>query len=282
MRNPIKRQKTRVKLISVGGDYILRFDSFKDFKTNCNILNYRVLYIVNDEGFMMFTGHNDFDEFCIKISKSTLLSWQYAVCDFIMYNYTLNIESIIISRAEDLIEALTMQTFCEETKNKLRNYEHEILIHSTTLENWEKIVNDNSKLYSWNYLKETNKVNEDKPIGSLLGDPEEYSDFIMLGGADNIGGEYVVMSKQAGFIKCNDDEEYQPGVRIYLNANKLLEENKLLRDGVHYKVYKSIDLDKYMIDVVKSTEFGNRVFTPKEFINASNHLFEIRNNIKLK
>ena len=83
------------------------------------------------------------------------------------------------------------------------------------------------------------RMNEEKQIGYLLGDPEEYSDFIMLGSGDNIGGEYVVMSKQAGYIKCYDDEEYQPGVRIYLNARKLLEENKLLRDGVHYKVYKS-------------------------------------------
>jgi hypothetical protein len=228
----------------------------------------------------MYTGHNDYKEFCIKISKSTLKNWKYAVCDFIKYNFTRNLETIIISSNEDLYEALTTQEYCEETENKLRFYEPKVLIHSTTIENWEKIVIDNSTLYSWNHLKETNRINEEKPIGNLLGDPEEYSDFIMLGSDDNIGGEYVVMSKQAGCIKCNDDDEYKPGVRIYLNAEKLIEDKKLLRDGVHYKVHKSIDLKKYMIDVVKSSEFGDRMFTPLEFVKLSNHRFEVRNSIK--
>lgn len=264
--------------LTVGGDCILRFDSFRDFKENSKILEYKVLYIVNDENFRIFTGPNDCNEFCIKINKSTLVYWKYAVCDFINYNYTSNYESIIISSEEDLIEALIMQDYCKETGNKLRDYESKILVHSTTLENWEKILIDNSTLFSWNYLKETNRIKEEMPIGNLLGDPREYSDFIMLGNGDNLAGEYVVMSKEAGLIKCNECDEYQPGVRIYLNAEKLIEENKLLRDGVHYKVYKSIDLKKYMIDVVKASEFGDRMFTPIEFIKTANHLFEFRNS----
>ena len=129
-------------IIMSRGDSILIFNSIKDFKDNCSLEDYRILYIVEDDEFMVFTGLNEYQEFCIKLNISILNNWEYSVCDFILYNNNNGYESIVIANADILDAALSVMEYCRQSRTSLRFYEPKYLIHSTTLDNWEKIKND--------------------------------------------------------------------------------------------------------------------------------------------
>ncbi len=55
-----------------------------------------------------------------------------------------------------------------------------------------------------------------EPIGVKLGDPKDFSDYIMFGGGVIPG--IVVNSKQKGMITMNVNEDYMPGARFYFDA----------------------------------------------------------------
>lgn len=56
------------------------------------------------------------------------------------------------------------------------------------MESWKNIQRD-GVLKSWNKLKTENIVLEEHPIGMKLGDPKNFSDYIMFGGG--VTGESV-------------------------------------------------------------------------------------------
>lgn len=98
----------------------------------------------------------------------------------------------------------------------IRNYESNILVHTTTPTAFQEIIKS-GYLKSWNALK----MHDDniKPIGSQLGDPIDYSDYIMF----NNGGYYselVVASKKKGYIDMDIHAKYMPGGRFYFDAKK--------------------------------------------------------------
>lgn len=118
------------------------------------------------------------------------------------------------------IEFVMANVYCHGHKYNetfLRENEPVCLIHSTPLSNWESIRRDGI-LKSWNYLKSERCVYEDKPIGLQLGDPIDFSDYIMFGGGTT--GEIVVNSKQQGKIVMDENAEYLTGARLYFNAEK--------------------------------------------------------------
>ncbi len=261
---------------------MLRFDKLSDIPNNQSSKDSVVLQIVRNESFRTFSGKDEYGNYHIKINKDKLDHWQYAVCDFILYNETLKKVPIIIASIDVLNQALVKKDECQATKALIRQYEPQVLVHSTTLSNWESIRND-GYLYSWASLKQSGKIREEYPIGQLLGDPLDYSNYIMLGTGQSLSGEYVVMSKQAGQIKCKDHDEYQPGVRLYFDANKLAKDGKLIRDGIHLKVKENIKLTDYLIESVDVSKIEKlETYTPSSFSIESNRYFEcIQPNYKL-
>lgn len=253
---------------------MLRFDKLSDIPNIQHIKDPVVLYIVNNQAFRTFSGKDGYDNYHIKINIDKLDHWQYAVCDFILYNEALKKVPIIIATVEALNQALVKKDECQATGTEIRQYEPQVLIHSTTSVSWESIRND-GYLYSWAFLKQSGKISEEHPIGQLLGDPLEYSNYIMLGSGQSLSGEYVVMSKQVGQIKCKDHDEYQPGVRLYFDANKLAEHGKLIRDGIHLKVKENIKLTDYLIEAVDVSKIEKlETYTPSSFSIESNRYFE--------
>lgn len=118
------------------------------------------------------------------------------------------------------------------------------MIHSTTIENWTKIQRD-GMLKSWNKLKSENTSFEKQPIGIQLGDPANFSDYIMFG--SGVSGEIVVSSKQSGKINMDINAEYQTGARLYFDAEKMAKDGLLIRDGAHIKVKDILTLEPYLI-----------------------------------
>lgn len=72
---------------------------------------------------------------------------------------------------------------------QLRPYENSFVIHSTTAKNYRKIKKQEC-IKSWNILKKEHSDFEAEPIGAMLGDPEYFRDYIMLGSGYQVFGIY--------------------------------------------------------------------------------------------
>ncbi len=109
---------------------------------------------------------------------------------------------------------------------------------------WEQIKCD-GMLKSWNLLKAEKVISEEQPIGIQLGDPEDFSNYIMFG--SGVTGEIVVSAKQRGKIVMDVNAEYRTGARLYFDAKRMAQDGLLLRDGCHLKVKDVLPLAPYLI-----------------------------------
>lgn len=230
---------------------------------------YKLTY--STDYYMMNGGGNN-TAFTLKVSKK-YPQWKMSVFDFLQFHETYNKNIILSISDEDFEEAKACYSNHNYNENFLRSYEPDVLIHSTTFINWKKIENDGC-LKSWNILRNSNLIWETEPIGKLLGDPDDFSDYIMFS-SGSISGEIVVLSKQQGKITMNQDMQYEPGARLYFDMKKIAEDGLLVRDGCHLKVKDKLSLIPYLLWVAnwQSVGLNNTFSTPKEFTELSNNTF---------
>lgn len=230
----------------------------------------------------ILTNSRDYKSFCglensiytVKISKQ-YKNWYYDLCDMIDFYSDSCVELILDVLDDDIELAKTLYGNHSYNESLLREYEPTVMVHTTTLESYKKIIADGS-IKCWNLLKQQKESFEDKPIGSLLGDIEDFSNYVMLSPID-VNNEIIVASKQKGAINTNPNQTYQAGCRFYLDAKKLANDGLLLRDGQHIKVKNEIPLDKYLIWYSTAERIGLPVeTTPNRFFELSNKEFRKR------
>lgn len=222
-----------------------------------------LLSLTDNAEFSSKTGNCGHGIFRFVLSKSNA-NWRWHFMDFIEYEIGLGRNVIVAADEKDVKDAKASYFGHNIADKYLREYEKPFLVHSTDSESYDKILSDGC-LKSWNVLKKENQVNGKEPIGRLLGDPEDYSDYIMFsdGGYYN---ELVVMSKQKGEISPDIDAPYAAGARMYFSAAKIAADVLLLRDGAHLKVKDRLPLNKYLLwtatpDILKIPQKT----TPREF-----------------
>ena len=239
-----------------------------------------IFQLTNSNDYQMFNGGNQ-SVYLLKVSKK-YPQWKFSIFDFVQYQESYNKNIILSISDDDYIEANIEYRNHKYNDNFLRNYEPEVLIHSTRQENWNKIKIDGC-LKSWNILKNENPEFEKEPIGKALGDPNDFSDYIMFSGG-GISNEIVVLSKQQGKITMNQDKEYVTGARLYFDINKIAKDGLLIRDGCHLKVKDKLPLDPYLIWVGEWESIGlkSNISTPKEFTELSNLTFNKLFNKNIK
>lgn len=232
---------------------------------------------------LMFTDSHDYQYMCgsssgcaymIKVSRSQCKDWKMAVCDFIGFSEANGKNAILIMTEEDLDSAKNYYVGHRYNDPFLREVEPSVLVHSTPTDNWEFIKHD-GMLKSWNKLKSENIIVEEQPIGIHLGDPVDFSDYIMFG--DGIAGEIVVNSKQQGKIVMDENAEYLTGARLYFDAKKIAQDGLLVRDGCHLKVKDMLPLNPYLIWAATWENIGleSQISTPKIFAELSDKKFQI-------
>lgn len=209
--------------------------------------------------------------YTLKISKDYTY-WYYDICDLIDFYNNTGIEVVLDIDEADLSLARKLYGKHKCDEHALREYETEVMVHSTPKENVESILTSR-KLKSWNILKSENTDWEEQPIGASLGDIDDFSNYVMLSGVSQ-NNEIITASKTNGIISTDINQSYIAGARFYLNAKALAENGLLLRDGAHIKVRNFIDLDKFLIwyctpDVLCIDEYT----TPKAFFELSNERF---------
>lgn len=198
--------------------------------------------------------------------------WEMSVCDSIGFHKQQNKNLILVIGEEELAYARQKYEGHRFDERILRPDEQCYTVHSTSLENWEHIQKDGC-LKSWNILKAENIITEESPIGRFLGDPQEFSDYIMFG--KNVAGELVVSSKQQGKICMDENADYMTGVRLYLDMKKIVEDGLAVRDGAHLKVKDVLPLSPYLIWAATWEIIGleSRMSTPKIFASKATQMF---------
>lgn len=209
--------------------------------------------------------------YTLKISRNHEY-WYYDLCDLIDFYTGTNVEVILDVDDSDLSFARQLYGKHKYNENTLREYETDVMVHSTTKENVESIL-ASMQLKSWYVLSSEKPDWEKKPIGALLGDIEDFSNYVMLSGISQ-NNEIITASKTNGTINTDINQSYIAGARFYLDAQKLAADGLLLRDGAHIKVRDYIDLEKYLIWYSTPEILGiEKHTTPKEFFELSNKRF---------
>lgn len=194
----------------------------------------------------------------------------YSIMDAITFNKSIGKEIILNVKHNFLNKARKLYSG-HSFNEPLRDYEKNYLIHSTSLKSFENIKRDN-KLYSFNKLSD-NFFRGQEPFGKFLGDPDTLRDYILFS-SNKYTPEIVIASKEQGKLVQNYETKYKTGVRMYFDAKKMFDDKILLRDGLHYMVYKELPLEKYLICKVDSKKLGlAKECLINEFVDRADEFF---------
>ena len=174
-----------------------------------------ILMLTDSKDYQKMCGSSNCCAYTIKVSRFQCSDWKMAICDFIDFNQASEKNIILVISETDLKIAKNYYVGHKYNDPFLRKNEPSILIHSTSMNNWEQIKRD-GMLKSWNRLKTERVIAQEQPIGILLGDPTDFSDYIMFG--DGITGEIIVNSKQQGKIVMDENSEYLTFIKVLKNA----------------------------------------------------------------
>lgn len=190
--------------------------------------------LVHEGNFRIMNGKGKTGVYTLRINRSQYKYWQLSVMDFIEYGNFYNKNIILSLTKKELREAEEVYGNHHYNESCLRVNEPKVIVHSTSMENWYKIK-ESGCLKSWNLLNYEKTEGFEEPIGRLLGDPSDFSDYIMFSDGST-AGEIVVMSKENGKLIMDEDMTYKTGVRLYFDGLKIAEDGLLIRDGCHIKV----------------------------------------------
>ena len=252
------------------------FDNDKPYDESWILLK----LIEEADDFQMMTTGGKNQVFRFIITKKAKC-WQFRVMDFIQYEMAYGKNIILAVNENDL--TLSQSEYGEHTYNDcfLRDYEEKVLVHTTTKENYCKIISSGT-LKSWNILKNENRDWEEHPIGAIIGDPANYSNYIMFG----TGGYYqeiIPLSKQKGHIEMDVDCIYTAGARLYFSAEHIAKDGLLIRDGAHLKVKDRLSISDYLLWTATPEAIGiSEQTTPRIFAETSDRIFTEKFNIPLE
>lgn len=243
-------------------------------------LSWTVFILTDSTDYQIMCGSFNGCAYTLKCSRYIHKNWEMAVGDFIGYNEANGKNSILVMPETDFLAAKNYYHGHKYNETLLRKNEPSVLVHSTTITNWESIQRD-GMLKSWNHLKIAGYISEDEPIGVKLGDPTDFRNYIMFG--SGITGEIVVNSRQKGEIVMDENAKYFTGARLYFDAEKMADDGLLIRDGCHLKVKDKLPLVPYLIWAAtwKTIGLTSQVSTPRIFAEASDKQFSERYSRKV-
>ena len=238
-----------------------------------------VFQLTDSVAYRLLVGSQKNGVYSICASRVCCPEWHRAGGDFVSFHTAMNKNMLLVMNAQE--QAEMEQRYVGHVYNEpLRDYEPKVLVHSTTTESWQQIQSD-GMLKSWNRLSKERILREAQPIGSHLGDPIDFSDYIMFGGG--VHSEIVVMSRQKGKITMNPQAEYEPGARLYFDFERIAADGLLVRDGAHMKVREMLPLKPYLLWAATMDTVGmpGKKSTPEQFSKVADTIFEEKFEVKL-
>lgn len=234
---------------------------------------WKIFMLTDSPDYQQMCGSSNGCAYTVKTSRTQYENWKMAVGDFIGFCEANGKNAILVMPEEELEAAKEQYEGHRYNEPFLRENEPAVLVHSTPMDSWEQIKRD-GMLKSWNILKAEKAIAEERPIGMHLGDPKDFSDYIMFGGG--VTGEIVVSSKQQGKIAMDINAQYLTGARLYFDANKIAADDFLLRDGCHLKVKDRLRLSPYLIWAAtwEAVGLASQISTPKLFAQRADAQFQ--------
>lgn len=234
--------------------------------------SWMILTLTDSAEYQQLCGRFNGSTYMIQVSRFKCAGWQMVVGDFIDYCRATGKNAVVAMSETDLQEAKKFYAGHRYNDPFLRDGEPSVLIHSTPMGSWRQIRRD-GMLKSWNRLKSERRIREEHPIGIQLGDPTDFSDYIMFGGG--VTGEIVVNSRQQGKITMDENAEYLTGARLYFDAKRMAQDGLIIRDGCHLKVEETLPLEPYLIWAATWDVVGleDQVSTPKIFSEKADSIF---------
>lgn len=256
---------------------IYRVDQLSESRTNPFTgrdydYSWRVFMLTESSDYQQMCGSSNGCTYTVKTSRWKYKEWEMAVGDFIGFCEANRKNALLVMSETDFNSAREHYEGHRYDEPFLRAYEPTVLVHSTPRSCWESIRRD-GMLKSWNLLKAERAIMEERPIGIQLGDPLDFSDYIMFGGG--VTGEIVVNSKQQGKIVMDADTEYLTSARLYFDAKRMAQDGLLVRDGCHLKVKGTLPLAPYLIWTAtwETVGLASQVSTPRLFAEQADRRF---------
>lgn len=231
-----------------------------------------ILHLTDSSNYTFLNGAQNGSAYAFLVSRH-FAHWEYAVSDFLQYHTELGSNVLCAISSNDHAHAMSTAYGHPYNERGLRPWEPAVLVHSTTPSGWQGILSD-GKLLCWNALSAKHAISEASPIGASLGDPDDFSDYIMFSDG-NLSGEIVVSSKEKGFICMDANAAYQPGARLYFDAAAIARDGHLLRDGAHLKVRDHLPLIPYLLTAITphTMQLAAQDHTPSAFTHLANQAF---------
>lgn len=199
------------------------------------------------------------------------------LADFLRYEFQYGRRVILAFPDGVDIDQLVKRVMAEHSQGGFFTHEElRWLVHSTDLAAWEKIRSCGELRSLARLNREGNKI---IPIGLMeLGEPDDYAEHVMLGQPGSTGPENVVASRAIGKIFTEENMPYTPGVRLYFNGYKIIDDGLAVYDGIHQiKVYDHLPLKPYLIAAVTADKVDpdSKVteWTPRSFLDAADSYF---------
>ena len=166
----------------------------------------------------------------------------------------------------------------------VRRSDPRVVVHATALVAWQAIRAEGSlraasQLASIGGRAPAGQRGWPSELASYLErEPPEYSEYVMFAPMDSTAPELVLASHQSGRFVLSERAVYEPGIRLYLDAHRIIRDGLATRDGLHtLKVLEHLPLGPYLLaaigvwDADPSGEVTQ--WTPKEFVERANAVY---------
>jgi len=194
------------------------------------------------------------------------------LADYIRYEF-LHGRQCIISIPPDMGKIFIERALAVTPEwSVIRSHDPKWIVHSTTVHGWAAIqacgeLKSQARLHS-------EGVAIPNHGSEWFGEPEDYTEYIIMGDTGAEDTELVVASHLSD-LKIEDRRApYTPGARLFLDAHRLISDGLVVRDGIHVaKVYDHLPLDPYLIAAVTPADIDPKgkitVWTPRTFCLAT-------------
>ncbi|MDD5698274.1 MAG: hypothetical protein PHH77_06615 [Victivallaceae bacterium] len=242
---------------------------------------YTCIYFLNrdDDAIMNGTGKNGIFTFAVSKCAADI---KFRVADYLRYENRHG--RLVIAGADydfDITSFIAEADKFTPPEKEWRLSDPAVAVHSTNPDSLKSILKDRA-IKSSRLLADEEKSFITLGYGKLH-EPPEYNQYVHYGPMASGHTEAIVLSQQKGEICTDLDSVYVPGARIYLDHHKMIDAGIVTRDGLHIgKVKGFIDLDQYLLDIITAADIDkNRAsWTPSEFFEMANMIFEKRNLLK--
>lgn len=200
--------------------------------------------------------------------------------DFLRYENEHNRNAIFF-----VPEDIDMETFVDSAlantpkSHVLRDSDPKYLVHTTSLGAAKEILRDGEVKSLSKLSQEGRDPKWHRLRSACLGEPPEYGDHINLGAIDDLWCEVVPASHTNGQFMTLEDE-YEPGMRFYFDAHRIIQAGLDIRIVGAIKVFDSLALSPFLITSVSLDDIDPdrkiNIWTPKFFTEQANKVFMTR------